>query len=171
MMFIISLVSTVVPQFLNDIHHYNVESVLYLGTVNYAGAFLLSLIIGRIGDRYSKTTAVSFSMLLVSAALAIFICTDNFSLQILASFLRGASFSMWAYMGVIAGSAAPTTHRARWISVVQWTTRLTIIAAPYIGGALYATAAESPFIFAIVGALALGVLANLKRFKKEKNPQ
>ncbi len=169
MMFIISLVSTLIPQFLNYIHHYNVETVLYLGTINYLGAFLLSLIIGRIGDKYSKATAISFSMILVSIALSIFIFTSNLILQVVASFLRGASFPMWAYMGVIAGSIAPPTQRSRWISVVQWSTRLSIIAAPYIGGILYTITPVSPFIFTIVVALALGFLASFKLFKDEKN--
>ncbi|MCX8150501.1 MAG: MFS transporter [Candidatus Bathyarchaeota archaeon] len=168
MMFIISLISTVIPQFLNDIYHYNVERVLYLGTVNYLGAFLLSLIIGRVGDRYSKATAISFSMILVSTASFIFIFTGDLVLQVVASFLRGASFPMWAYMGVIAGSAAPLTQRARWISVVQWTTRLSIIVAPYIGGKLYAIAPEIPFIVTIVVALSLAVAASFKLFKNEK---
>lgn len=166
MMFIISLVSTLVPQFLSDIYHYDVDSVLYLGTINYLGAFVLSLAVGRIGDKYSKTTAIAFALFLVSLGLSMFVLSGNFGFQMVASFLRGASFPMWAYMGVIAGSIAPVAQRARWISVVQWTTRVTIIAAPFVGGVLYTNAPEAPFIFTIVVALALAGLVSFKFFKK-----
>lgn len=166
MMFAISLVSTLVPQFLYDVHNYDVSSVLYLGTINYLGAFLLSLAVGRIGDKYSKTTAITFALLLMSLALSMFILTGNLGFQVVSSFLRGASFPMWAYMGVIAGSMAPVAQRGRWISVVQTATRVSIIAAPFVGGVLYTSSPEAPFIFTITVAVVLAVLVSFKFFKK-----
>ena len=166
MMFVISLVSTLIPQFLSDVHHYDLSSVLYLGTINYLGAFLLSLAVGRIGDKYSKTTAIAFALLLMSLALSMFIVTGNLGFQVASSFLRGASFPMWAYMGVIAGSMAPVAQRGRWISVVQTATRVSIIAAPFVGGVLYTASPEAPFIFTIAVAVVLAVLVSFKFFKK-----
>jgi MFS family permease len=165
MMFFVSLVSTLVPQFQNDIYGFDNSSVFALGTIYYIGAFLLSMAVGKIGDHRGKNSAISLSMLLVSVSLVIFILTDNLGFQSASAFLRGAGFPMWAYVGVMAGTIAPVAQRARWISVVQTTTRVAIIVAPFAGGLLYTYAPQSPFLFASVAALAISALASLKVFK------
>jgi len=54
MMFTFALISALVPQFLSDVYHYDITIVLYLGSITYLGAFLLSFVAGRIGDKPEK---------------------------------------------------------------------------------------------------------------------
>ena len=169
MMFTFSLISVLVPQFLKDVNQYDYNSVLTLGSVFYTGAFFLAFLVGRIGDRYGKSSAVSFSMLVLALGLAVFIGFGSFEFQAISAFLRGASFPMWAYIGVMAGSIAPISQQAKWISVVQWATRVAGIPAAFVGGLLYEMSSTTPFIVCIVVTLALSVLVNLKLFRNKKS--
>ncbi len=167
MMFTFALVSALVPQFLSDVYHYDLSGVLYLGSITYVGAFLLSFAAGRLGDKHGKMTAVAFALLLMGLASAIFISFAGWGFQVVAAFLRGASFPMWAYIGVLAGSYAPVTQQAKWISVVQTATRVASIPAAFVGGLLYEMSYQTPFIVCIAVALALSVLVNLRLFKSK----
>jgi MFS family permease len=167
MMFVLTLISALVPQFLRDVNHYDQGSILNLGSVYYLGAFVLSLVVGKIGDKYGKTSAVSFSMLLFAGALAVFVTFGGFDFQLVSAFLRGVSFSMWAYIGVLAGSIAPVTQQAKWISVVQTAARVASVPAAFVGGLLYEMSYQIPFIVCIVVALVLSVLVSF-RFHRSK---
>jgi MFS family permease len=170
MMFTFTLISALVPQFLGDVNHYDTSSILNLGVVYYIGAFVFAFVVGRFGDRHGKTSAISFSMILLALGLAVFIAFRTLDFQFVAAFLRGVTFPMWAYVGVMAGSLAPVNQQARWISVVQWATRVAGIPAAFIGGVLYENSSTLPFIVCIAVVLVLSVVVNLGIFKtKTKN--
>ena len=105
-------------------------------------------------------------MVFVALALSIFVSVNNFVVLVFASFLRGASFPMWAFIGATVGSIAPLASRARWISVVQTTTQVVSILAPYVGGVLYADSPQTPFLIAIAASLMISFLAQIKPFKE-----
>ncbi|MFB3890158.1 MAG: MFS transporter [Candidatus Bathyarchaeia archaeon] len=168
MMFAVSLVSSLISQFQSDIYHYDIQLIFALGTVNYVGAFLLSVAVGRIGDRLGKTAAISFSMLVFATALGIFTLSGDLGVQAVSAFLRGASFPMWAFIGVMAGTIAPAAQRARWISTVQTATRIAIIFSPVVGNVLYEVSSPAPFVLSIVVALALSVVLNLKFLRSNR---
>jgi len=165
-MFVLSLMFPLVPQFLEDVHKYNTAEIGILGSFTYFGGSTLSLVVGKIGDKYGKTTCVSVSMFSLAAALSIFVLVNNFALLILASFLRGASFPMWAFIGATIGSIAPTASRARWISVVQTIVQVVSILAPYVGGVLYVDSPQTPFLMTIVASLLLAFIALVRPFKE-----
>lgn len=165
-MFILSLVFPLVPQFLHDVYKYDVALIGILGSFTYFGGSTLSLLIGKIGDKYGKTTSVSVSMICVAFALTIFVSVNNIPLLIVASFIRGASFPMWALIGATVGLIVPSASRARWISVVQTMTQVVSILAPYVGGFLYARSPQTPFLIVIIAALVLSFLAQVKPFKE-----
>jgi MFS family permease len=160
--FILSLVFPLVPQFLSDVYRYDVAYIGILGSFTYFGGFVLSIVLGRIGDKYGRTAPISVAMVLVAFALGILVSSSNFVVLIVASFLRGASFPLWAFIGATVGSFAPPESRARWISVVQTITQTASILAPYVGGVLYASSATTPFMVSIVASLALAIFAQLK---------
>jgi MFS family permease len=108
-----------VPQFLSDVYHIDVLHIGILESFTYLGGSTLSLIMGRIGDKHGETTSIAIAMILVAIALTIFISVENFASLVFASFLRGASFPMSAFIGATVGPRAPIASRARWISVVQ----------------------------------------------------
>jgi MFS family permease len=121
--------------------------------------------VGRIGDKYRKTVGVSFIMIFVALALSMFVSVNVFVVLMFASFLRGASFPIWGLMSGTVGSMAPTTSRARWISVVQTVSQMASVLAPYLGGILYTRSPHTPFFIAILIALTLSVIALIKPFR------
>ncbi len=164
-MFVLSLIFPLVPQFLNDVQGYNVAQIGILGSFTYLGGAILSPMVGRLGDKYGKTTSISAAMVLVGLALWMFTSVSNFLVLIVASFLRGASFPMWSFIGAIIGSIAPPMSRGRWISLVQTATQVVGIMAPYVGGILYSTSPRTPFLIAIAASLVLSLLALTKPFR------
>jgi DHA1 family tetracycline resistance protein-like MFS transporter len=158
-MFFVSLVVPLVPQFLKDIYGYDVDLIGIMGSFTYFGGSALSIGLGKIGDRYGKLAPISVAMIVFALALGVFITVSNFSFLVLASFLRGASFPMWAFLGATVGSTVPASSRAKWISVVQTVAQTSSVLAPYIGGVLYVYSPRAPFYVAIVASLALALLA------------
>ena len=165
-MFFLALVFSLVPQFLEDIYLYDLSRIGILGSFTYFGGFTFSLFLGRIGDKYGKTTAISASMLFVATALGFFIYFNNLVVLVFVSFLRGASFPMWAFIGATVGAIAPYATLARWISVVQTTAQVASILAPYVGGVLYTASPRSPFLITIVAMFLISFVAQIKPFKE-----
>jgi MFS family permease len=163
--FTIWLVLPLIPQFFGDVYGYNFVEIGVLGSCTYFGGSTLSLVVGRIGDKYRKTVGVSFIMIFVALALSMFVSVNVFVVLMFASFLRGASFPIWGLMSGTVGSMAPTTSRARWISVVQTVSQMASVLAPYLGGILYTRSPHTPFFIAILIALTLSVIALIKPFR------
>jgi MFS family permease len=165
-MFFLSLVFPLVPQFLTDVYGYDVAYIGVLGSFTYFGGAVFSMVLGRLGDKYGKTAPISIAMALVALALGIFISVDDPVILMLASFLRGASFPMWAFIGATVGAVAPPNSRARWISVVQTVAQTVSILAPYVGGVLYAVTPTTPFIIAVAASLTLVALTQVRPTKE-----
>jgi MFS family permease len=165
-MFFLSLVFPLVPQFLTDVYGYDVAFIGVLGSFTYFGGAVFSIVLGKLGDKYGKTAPISVAMALVALALGIFISVDDPFVLMLASFLRGASFPMWAFIGATVGAVAPPNSRASWISVVQTVAQTVSILAPYVGGVLYAVTPTTPFIIAVGASLMLVALAQARPFKE-----
>lgn len=168
-MFLLSLVFPLVPQFLTDVYGYDVAYIGVLGSFTYFGGAVFSIVLGKLGDKYGKTAPISVAMALVALALGIFISVDEPFVLMLASFLRGASFPMWAFIGATVGAVAPPNSRASWISVVQTVAQTVSILAPYVGGVLYAVTPTTPFIIAVGVSLTLVVLAQVRPFKERSS--
>lgn len=165
-MFFLSLVLPLVPQFLKDIYGYDVALIGILGSFTYFGGSVLSIVLGKIGDKYGKTAPISVAMAAAALALGVFVSANSFMFLIPASFLRGASFPMWAFIGATIGSTVPASSRAKWISVVQTVAQTASILAPYVGGVLYAASPTTPFYIAIAASVTLAFLARFRPFKE-----
>ncbi len=165
-MFFMSLVLPLVPQFLKDVYGYDVALIGVLGSFTYFGGSFQSIALGKIGDKYGKTAPISVAMAVVALALSAFVSVNSFIFLILASFLRGASFPMWAFIGATVGSIAPASSRARWVSVVQTVAQTASILAPYVGGVLYAASPATPFYIAVAASLTLAFLAQFRPFRE-----
>ena len=170
MMFMLALTAPLAPQYLSDAYKYGVAEIGLFGSTTYLGGFALSLAAGKIGDKHGKNAVIAFAMLLTSAGTAGYLLTGNFTLLLASSFLRGASFPMWSYIGVMAGSAAPTQKKAHWISMAQTAARVATIPAPYVGGVLYTLTPQAPFMLAIAIAAAIAIVVQLNRNNLKKRP-
>jgi len=164
--FFMSLMRPFVVQFLQDAFRRNDFEVGVLGSVTFFGWAVLSMVLGKIGDKWTRATAVATALALSSFSLVVLISLNNFLLLSVASFLGGASYPLWSLMGAAVGSIAPEASRGRWISVAQTMTTLAAFIAPYLGGILYETSWYLPFYLVIAASALLSFVAFSKPLKE-----
>jgi len=167
-MFFVLLVRPLVPQILEDEFHLTDSLVGILGSITFLGSGVLGISLGRIGDKWKKAGAISVCMILCSISATILVLFDNFFTLSLASFLMGASYTIWSLIGAVMSHIAPEASRARWISVPLSASMFAAFLAPYLGGLLYDSSHYNPFLVFIVATALLSVLALTKLFDEEK---
>jgi len=166
LVFSILLTRALIPQFLADVYKYDKFPIGIIGSVTFAGATLWCLLLGRLGDRWRKSGAVSAGLGVSVIATLVLLLTDNFASLILGAFLMGASYTLWSLMGAIIGPLAPPRTRGRWISVSHTAATSAAFAASLVGGILYETSPSTPFFIFIVAAAMLALLGLVSRMKE-----
>ena len=165
--FFVLLVRPLVPQILEDEFHLTKSLVGILGSITFLGSGVLGICLGRIGDKWKKTGAISVCMILCSVSALILVLFSNFFALSLASFLMGASYTTWSLIGAVISPIAPEASRARWISVPLSASMFAGFLAPYLGGLLYESSRYNPFLVFIGATALLSVLALTKLFEEE----
>lgn len=160
------LVRPLVAQFLQEVFGLGTLYIGFFGSLTSLGWTLFAIWLGKIGDRWGKMIAVAASLLINSLSFWLLISFNNFFLLTLASFLNGASYSVWYLMNASIGAIAPKGYRGRWISLSQVTAMLPAFIAPYLGGMVYKTSPYTPFHLVIVVTPLLAALALTKPFKE-----
>jgi MFS family permease len=139
-----------------------------LGSIGFLGSALFSIGIGRFGDRFGKMTAATVSLLISGLSFGLFVVFSHFYALTFASFLNGASYTLWPLMGASVGSIAPEASRGRWISVSQMSATLAGSIAPYLGGIIYESSPYTPFFIVMAISPLLALIALTKPFKESK---
>jgi len=165
-MFFLMMFRPFVPKFLGDIYHYGNFEIGVLGSVSFLGSAVLGILLGRVGDKWKKSYALSVSMALCSLSLIFLMLFGNFYILITIFFLAGGSYITWSLMSAIIGPLAPESIRARWVSIPQTVTMFSSFIAPYIGGILYGVSPYYPFIVAMVATLFLALLTTTQLFEE-----
>jgi len=165
-MFTLGLVRPLAVQFFNDVFALNDFQIGILGSVTFFGWTIFSIELGRLGDRRDKMVAVAASLIMASVSFSLLISFGFFPALVLASFLNGATFPIWALMNASIGALAPEASRGRWISLGQVTATLAAFAAPYLGGVLYENSPYTPFYLAIGITPLLAILGLTRLFKQ-----
>lgn len=165
-MFFLMMFRPFIPKFLGDMYHYGDFEIGVLGSFSFSGSAVLGILLGRLGDKWKKTYALSVSMALCSLSLILLMLFDNFNILIMVFFLIGGSYITWSLMGAILGPLAPESIRARWVSIPQTVSMFGSFIAPYIGGILYDISPYYPFIVAIVTTLCIALLTATQLFEE-----
>lgn len=161
--FAIFLVNPLVPQYTHYVYHQSIFNLGAFGTATSVGWFFFAVVLGKIGDKRSKMTAVIASTVVTSLSILLIAMINNFPFLCAASFMFGASSTLGGFMPAIVGSAAPESSVGRWISVCQTSVTLAGFGAPIIGGVLYEI---SPYWAFFVTILVLSFLTIVGLFKK-----
>jgi DHA1 family multidrug resistance protein-like MFS transporter len=165
-MFFLMMFRPFVPEFLGDVYHFGDFEIGVLGSVSFFGSAVLGILLGRVGDKWKKSYALSVSMALCSLSLILLVLFGNFLILITIFFLAGGSYITWSLMSAIIGPLAPESIRARWVSIPQTVTIFSSFIAPYIGGILYGFSPYYPFIVAMVATLFLALLVITRLFEE-----
>jgi MFS family permease len=166
-MFFLMMFRPFIPKFLADIHHYGDLEIGVLGSISFFSSAVLGILLGRLGDRWKKTYALSISMALCSLSLVLLLFSGDFRILTITFFLIGGSYITWSLMGAIIGPLAPESIRARWISIPQAIAMFSSFVAPYAGGILYDLSAYYPFVIAIIITLVIALLAISELFAEQ----
>lgn len=166
--FVMVLFRPFVPQFFQDVLLLDEFRIGVLGSLCFLGSAVLTVSLGKIGDKWGKASAVFVSLILCFLSLCFLVSFSNFFLLSFASFIMGASYPFWSLMGAVVGSIAPGASRGRWMSVAQTLSLLAAFLAPYLGGLLYDSSPYNPFMIAIMIIPILSVLALTKSLKEER---
>jgi MFS family permease len=164
--FITILFRPCIPQFLKDVYKYDDFHVGIFGSITFFGSFVFAIGLGKVGDKWKKTTAILIALLLSVASIGLLVSFREFAILALSSYLMGASYVVWSLMGALIGSLAPEKSRGRWMSVAQTAALLAAFPAPYIGGVLYETSSYNPFIIAMTITPILTIIALIIALKK-----
>jgi len=169
LMFTTMLFRPFISKFLADVHRYGDFEVGVSGSVLFLGSAILSLSLGKLGDRYGRSYANASSLAISSLSLALLMMFRDFRILMIAVFLAGSSYTLWSLMNAIIGPQAPESIRTRWISVPQSVSMFSSFIAPYVGGVLYDTSPYHPFIVAIALMLLLACLISTRMLEDKPN--
>jgi MFS family permease len=161
-MFAVFLFRPFIPTFLTDVYGYNIFQIGVLGSFAFFGSALLGVMLGRLGDKTKKTSALAAALALIGFALVPFLLLNNFQVLLATQVLVGASYLAWPLMSAIIGPLAPERARALWVAIPLSVGMFSSILAPYFGGVLYEISPFYPFVFGIGVTLFLALVALAK---------
>jgi MFS family permease len=153
-----------VQVFLSEQIHLGDFYIGLFGSINFAGITFVGILMGRLGDKWRRSGAIALCLFLFTVSVgSMLVVRDPASLLMLA-FLYGGSGVTGSLVVSYAGTIAPESKRALWISIPQSLSLFAAFAAPYMGGYLYTISPYYTFIVSVAAApfLALFALLALK---------
>jgi len=156
-MFTLMLFRPFIPRFLSDVYGYSEVRIGVLGSILFFGSSVLGIMLGRLGDMWRKSYAVSAALALCSISLTLLLMSGEFYVLMITVFLSGCSYTLWSLMNAIITPLGPESARARWVSLPQAMSMFTSTVAPFIGGVLYGYSPQYPFTLAIAIMLLLAL--------------
>jgi len=159
LMFVLAMFRPFIPEFVADVYKLSDFQVGVLGSISFASSAVLSLLLGRLGDKKGKSYPLALSAILTSVSTVLLLLSGNFAILAVSFLLIGGSYLTWSLLSAIAGPMAPESCRARWVAVPQTVSMFASFIAPYLGGLLYAFSPEYPFVVAAAVMPVLALLA------------
>ena len=159
--FFLSLARNFVPVFLAERASLSEFSIGLFGSVNFAGITFLGIAMGRLGDRWRKSGAISISLLLFIVSMVPILLVRDATVLMLLAFVYGGSAVTGSLVSSFVGSIAPEARRGLWLSIPTSLSLLAAFAAPYFGGFLYTYSPYYVFIVSISAAPFLLIFALL----------
>jgi len=162
--FFIGIGRPFVQTFLNESVKMTEVQIGLFGSINYAGITFIGIAMGRAGDRWRKSGAMSACILLHIASVVPLLLIREVTGLMFIAFLMGGSAIMAQLDYSFVGTIAPKAKRGLWVSIPQTLSLVASFAAPNLGGYLYTFSPVYPFILSVSTMPILAVYA-LKKLK------
>jgi MFS family permease len=159
LMFVIMMFRNFVPTYLTDVYKSTDFEIGLLGSILFASSAVLGILLGRLGDVRRKSYPLALSLVFGAVAMVLMLSSGSFSILAVSFVFNGGSYITWSMLGAIVGPTAPESCRARWIAVPQTICMFASFSAPYVGGFLYATSTQYPFVVATIAMPLLAFLS------------
>jgi MFS family permease len=150
--FFMSLARNFLTVFLSEQASLSKFQVGLFGSVNFAGMTFVGIAMGRLGDRWRKSGAISVSLLLFIVSMVPMLFVRDSTVLMLLAFVYGGSAVTGSLVSSFVGTIAPEARRGLWLSIPQSLSLLAAFAAPYLGGFLYTYSPYYAFIISIIAA-------------------
>jgi len=160
--FFISIARPYVATFLDEEIKLSEFYVGLFGSINFAGITLIGLIMGRLGDRWRKSGAMSLCFLLYIASMVPLILIRDTATLMLIAFFYGGSAVSGALVTSFVGTISPENKRGLWASIPQSLSLFAAFAAPFVGGYLYTFSPYYAFLVSVSAMPFFAVFALLK---------
>jgi MFS family permease len=160
MAFFTSIVRPYVPTFLSEQIKLSEFYVGLFGSVNYAGVTFLGIAVGRLGDRWPKSRAMTLCLIFYLMSVFPLLFVRDAATLMFVAFLFGGSAVSGSIVSSFVGTIAPRDKQALWLSIPQTLSLLAAFAAPYLGGYLYTLSPHFAFIVSLSGIPFLALFAS-----------
>jgi MFS family permease len=163
--FFVSVGRTFVPTFLAERVGLDEFYVGLFGSINFAGMTFIGIAMGRLGDKWRKSNAISLCLLFYTVSMVpLLLLVRETALLMPMAFLLGSSAVTGTLISSFVGSIAPENKRGLWVSVPQTFSLAAAFVAPYLAGYLYSFDPYYTFAVSIIAIpfLILFALTKLK---------
>ncbi len=157
--FFISIGRPYVQTYLSETVMMSEFQVGLFGSINYAGITFIGIAMGRMGDRWRKSGAISMCLLLyIASMIPLLLIREPNSLMFIA-FTLGGSAALGSLVSSFVGTIAPKAKRGLWVSIPQTCSIVASFIAPYVGGYLYTYSPAYAFMISVSALPFLAVYA------------
>jgi MFS family permease len=160
--FFIGIGRPFVQTFLNESVKMTEVQIGLFGSINYAGITFIGIAMGRAGDKWRKSGAISVCLLLYFASIIPLLLIKEVTGLMFTAFLLGGSAVTAQLVYSFVGTIAPKAKRGLWVSIPQTLSLVASFAAPYLGGYLYTFSPVYVFTLSVSIMPALAVYAFVK---------
>ncbi|HXI17265.1 MAG TPA: MFS transporter [Chloroflexota bacterium] len=134
------------PLYLRDQYAYDATAIGWAGSAASAGAALLLLAVERLRRRRGPVIAMWLSTGLIALHLGATVLSPLLPVQLASFFFRGGVQTASTLTTVVLAAAVPRASLGPAVAMFATVAGLAAIAAPPLGGALYAFAPSMPFL-------------------------
>ncbi len=160
--------TTLVPNFLREVHNLPVDRIGQLGSVAAVGSVLLGLLFGRLRPFKQPLLGITVATALSAAAFAVLLVAGDLPLFALAFLLRGGYMVAWSLFAASLGNLAPPRLYGRAFALGEICAVLGLAVAPFLAGPLYGWRPAAPLVVALAASLPLVALLAFLTYRERR---
>lgn len=154
----LALGTTLLPNYLEDVHGLSIGTIGRLGSCYAAGSVLLSLIIARVAW-ISGSRGIAIGTTLVGCLCGVTLLTGNPWVLAPAFLMRGGFMVAWSLFHAVLGEISTERLRSRIFALGDFLGGIGFGLAPFLAGALYDWRPAAPLLATVILAPILGIAA------------
>lgn len=162
--------TTLMPNFLRDVHGLNYDRIGQLGSIAAAGSIALGLVFSRIKPLSRPLTGITIAVGCTAGTFAVLLGAASPPLFALAYLLRGGYMVAWSLFSAALGDVTPPRLYGRTFAVGEICGGLGMAVAPLLAGPLYNRQPEAPLVVALLVCVPVVALLGTVAYRKATEP-
>jgi len=158
--------TTLMPNFLRDVHGLDYGRIGQLGSVAAIGSITLGLTFGRIKALSRPMTGITIAVGCTAATFAMLLGAASLPFFALAYLLRGGYMVAWSLFSAALGDVTPPRLYGRTFAVGEICGGLGMAFAPLVAGPLYNWQPRAPLVAALLICVPVAVMLGAVAYRK-----